>query len=45
VTHVIASKRDLEMIDWNYDFSELLKIKENDRYVAYEVPQAVLEGS
>ena len=45
VTHVIASKRDLEMIDWNYDFSELLKIKENDRYVAYEVPQAVLAGS
>ena len=39
VTHVVASKHELSLITWDYDFSHLKKILENDHFVAYQVKE------
>jgi hypothetical protein len=42
VTHVVASKHELSLITWDYDFSHLKKIQENDHFVAYQVKETEL---
>ena len=37
VTHVVCSKKTLQIMDWTYDFSGLRLICEDDAYVAYAV--------
>jgi hypothetical protein len=39
VTHVVCDKADLERLDWAYDFSDLVPLSEDERYVAFAVPQ------
>ena len=42
VTHLVVSKHELSLISWEYDFSELKKISENDKFAAYEVTTPLL---
>jgi hypothetical protein len=39
VTHVICDKAALDQIDWAYDFSELVPLAEDERYLAFAVRQ------
>jgi len=38
VTLVVCDKSQLHHIDWSYDMSGLVHVKENDRFAAYRVP-------
>ena len=45
VSHVLCDKQSLAAIDWEYDFSALRKLDEDERYVAYEVAPASTANS
>jgi len=45
VTHVICDKNALRAISWEYDFSDLRLVAEDDGYIAYEVPGTSQAGS
>lgn len=37
VTHIVVSKRELEKIDWQYNFKDYSVLAENEIYIAYKV--------
>ncbi len=39
VTHVICRKSSLDMVPWNYDFSNLKLVHEDKNYIAYKMIQ------
>lgn len=41
VTHVVVEKAALDLVDWSYDFDDLNKILESEKYAAYRVDTQV----